>query len=146
MIEYVAGNILDGQTCGIFCWRTNCFGRIGRELAGRYPEVKNMDRRLYRMLGSDELFGTIRAVKCDDGRICVNAYAQYGCGGSNTDGVDEAALHRCLDSLATFLNENVAEGVVVGFPHWFADAETLERFAERVPQRVVVVKKRGRQY
>ena len=154
MIHYVNGDLVEDGRYTVFCHQTNCFGTMGagiaKQIARKYPEVKDMDRRLFRLLGADELFGTIRIVKCNDGRCCVNMYAQYGYGrGVNTAYTDYAKLQACLNSLEEFLS-NLPDETPVAFPYkigcglaggdWTIVSEMLEKFAERVHQPVYVVK------
>lgn len=155
--EYIYGDLVKDNWFDVFCHQTNCFGTMGaglaKQIAKKYPEVANTDRRLYRMLGADELYGTIRCIKTSDGRTCVNMYAQYGFG-RGTIHTNYRQLQKCLDAFAEFCIENLEYSKVVAFPYgmgcglaggdWSAVEPLILAFAERVPQRVYIVRRNGR--
>ena len=153
-INYVSGDIVADEQFDVFCQQTNCFGVMGaglaKDIAAKYPVVKDTNRRLYKLLGADELYGTIRLIKTNDGRICANLYSQYGFGRGAIH-TNYEQFQKCLDALADFCTENLDVTKRVAFPwgigcglaggDWAVIEPMLQAFAEQVPQRVYIVRK-----
>jgi O-acetyl-ADP-ribose deacetylase (regulator of RNase III) len=126
----------------------NCFntmgGGIARQLADKYPKVKEVDSKTIR--GDKEKLGRCTMVKIISGQVnftVVNAYTQYEM--SNTKDVFEydhfeAFLSRFSQTLPGY-TQGVLRKVNVGFPQigaglaggdWSRISKMIEKFSEDV--------------
>lgn len=123
---------------------------IAKQIANTYPEVEKTNRQLFRTVGADDLFGTIKVIRCHDGRQCVNMYSQYGFGRDvNTAYTDYDKMRDCLSLLADYLRENVSEDTPVGIPYgigcglgggdWRRVRKMIEEFDSRISQDVYII-------
>lgn len=154
---YATGDLITATDILVFCYQTNCFGTgLPRKLREAYPEVAKMDRQLHKLLGEDELFGTIRLTRTNDWRIFCGLYSRYG-----DRATDHAAFAKCLERLHGFALDNLPETSAIGFPYgigagyaggdWSLIGKMLEAFAAQVPQKVYLInhqsaKRRVRSY
>lgn len=133
MLHYIIG---DEAEYPIFCETP---ARRSRRLP---QEAFDMNRRLIRMLGTEELFGTVRIVKMNDRKLCVLMYPERD-GRTDYDG-----MARCFQNLAEFIKENVEAQVPVAIPHgigcgrgwgsWDVVRIIIEHFADLVPNEVFI--------
>ena len=151
MITNITGDLVKDNSIDIFCHQCNCFGRMGsgiaKQIANKYPEVSEADKRNFAALGAYGQFGKILPVECHDGRICVNMYSQftYGKGKRQTD---YEKFEECLRKLKTFLKDY--PGKKIGFPYgigcglaggdWTIVSGLIEEFAKSVPNEVYIVR------
>lgn len=133
MLHYIMG---DEMEYPIFCETPS---RRSRRLP---QEASDMNRRLIRMLGTEELFGTVRIVKTNDRKLCVLMYPER-------DGrTDYTGFRHCLEALAEFIKENIEPETPIALPHgigcgrgwgsWDVVRVIIEHFADLVPNEVYV--------
>lgn len=151
MIKEIKGDLVEMKEIDIFCHQTNCFKTMGAGIAKRicqkYPEVRYKDYDYQTKYGSKNIFGTINCVKCSDGRICVNMYAQYAYGRDKRY-TDYDMFQKCLDRLAKGLR-SIPNDSKIGFPKnigcglaggdWNKVLSMIEDFATKVDQDVYIV-------
>ena len=150
MIEFETGNILD-EKYPIFCHQVNCKGKMGaglaRQIREKYPEVYK-DYKEYCEQGLAKL-GDILPIPTNDGRICINMFAQYGYGRDSLK-TDYNAFSKCLMDLRRRCN-NARADVTIAFPYrigcglaggdWDIILPLLEQFEENVIQKIIIVSK-----
>jgi len=147
MIHYVKGDLLT-DNYEVFCHQVNCQhvmgGGLAKQVRAKYPEVYDtyQERKL-------QYLGAIDWVPTNDGRICVNMYAQddYGYGARYTDYIAFAA---CLIELTNYLVTE-PENYKVAFPYgigcglgsgsWHVIEALIEDFEKMIKQEVYIVKK-----
>ena len=85
MLYEVTGDLVKDKQYDIFCHQTNCKGRMGagiaRQIAETYPIVRARDAKYHEVCvnyrgGEHAMLGTIMGSRTDDGRLCINMYAQ----------------------------------------------------------------------
>lgn len=148
MIEFVKGNLVT-ENYDVFCHQVNCRGVMGSGIAKQiretYPEVFNQYLTNHRLQG--DRLGTNLYVKTNDGRVCVNMYAQDNFGRDKCH-TDYAAFRSCLIDLKDYLSRQ-PENITIGFPYkigcglaggdWAIVGEMIKEFAEQIKQKVFIV-------
>ena len=156
MIIETTGDLVKDKIYDIFCHQTNCKGVMGAGIALQikyaYPEVAEADNKYYRRwaYGSGEpILGTNLYVRTNDGRTCVNMYAQldYGRRGQKTN---YTAFQECLNRLLKKLNAS-DPSLKIAFPkgigcglaggEWNVVYSMIQGFAENIRQDVYIVEK-----
>ncbi len=104
MLKHAKGNLLDMAEAGDFdvvVQGCNCFnamgGGIAREIAERFPEAKQEDRKT--QAGDYNKLGTWTQVEIDDTFIIVNAYTQYETSIAGEDVFEYTAFQLILQKL-----------------------------------------------
>lgn len=160
MLHYVTGDLLDPKFT-IFCHQVNCQGVMGggvaKQIKDKYPEVFAEYKGDCFALGKEFLLGTSRWVKTNDGRYCVNMFAQdrYGRDKRYTD---YEAFALCLRSIIDEVKERILnrDGITkettIAFPYmigcglgggnWSVIEILLEWFERQLPfLQIYIVKK-----
>ena len=151
MVKQVVGDLIRSAKKGEFdviAHQANCFNTMGngiaRQLADKYPEVKEIDSRT--ISGDREKLGRCTMVKINTGQVnftVVNAYTQYEM--SNTKDVFEydsfeAFLSRFSQTLPGY-TQGALRKVNIGFPQigaglaggdWSRISKMIEKFSEDV--------------
>lgn len=156
MLYEVTGDLVRDKQYDIFCHQTNCKGRMGagiaRQIAETYPIVRARDAKYHEVCvnyrgGERAMLGTIMGSRTDDGRLCINMYAQedYGTVKRQTDYV---AFARCLALLRDDLCDYPL-GVKVAFPdhigcglaggEWRVIKNLITAFSRMIRQDVYIV-------
>lgn len=160
MLFEVTGDLVADKQYTIFCHQTNCCGRmrsgIAKQIAETYPTVPARDKKYHDAHADDEvakkILGTTLWSRTDDGRLCVNMYAQerYGRDKCQTDYV---AFAKCLFDIAATLNnaeEQIPEDTKIGFPDhigcglaggdWDTIIGLINAFSKAIKQDVYIVR------
>lgn len=155
MLYEVTGDLVADKQYDIFCHQTNCKGRMGsgiaRQIRDAYPIVAARDAKYHEISiargGEHKMLGTIMGSRTDDGRLCINMYAQknYGTGKRQTDYM---AFARCLALIRDDLCDYPL-AVKVAFPDhigcglaggdWKIIKSLIEAFSRMVRQDVYIV-------
>lgn len=147
MIYEVNGDLLNSDY-KIFCHQVNCQNIMGGGLAKqvkiRYPEVYEAYHER-----NPKYLGAIDWIHTNDGRICVNMYAQNYFG-HDMRYTDYIAFVDCLLELEDYLSA-VPKEYKVAFPYkigcglgggdWNVISALITDFSSRIKQDVYIVKK-----
>ena len=151
MIKYVKGDIVKSKY-PVFCQQVNCKGVMGSGLAkqirDKYPGVYESYRVAHE--SGRDILGSNHYVYLDDGRVCVCMYAQNEFG-RDKQYTDYKAFLACLNGLEKFCKWYAEKYTTIAFPYkigcglgggdWTVISDMIEKFSERVPQRVYIMEK-----
>ena len=157
MLYEVTGDLVKDKQYTMFCHQTNCRGRMGsgiaKQIADTYPIVAARDAQYHKICvtcrgGEHAMLGTIMGSRTDDGRVCINMYAQENYGTDKRQ-TDYMAFARCLALIRDDLMDYPPE-TKVAFPDhigcglasgdWKIVRNLIESFSRMIRQDVYIVK------
>ena len=156
MLYEVYGDVIEDKTYDVFCHQTNCQGVMGAGVALqvkiKYPEVAKCDREYFLSKREQDhagMLGTNVYIMTNDGRTCVNMYAQFHYRNDGTRKTDYIAFKRCLIRLINKL-QTMDPSLKVAFPYgigcglgggdWNVIKAMISSFSEHVEQDVYLVR------